>query len=100
MTNNEIEAARIAITRHMQRRGKVWICIFPDKPYSKKPLEVRMGKGKGNNEGWVCPVKPGRMMFELTGCSEVVAREALARAAQKLRVRSRMVSRESAGGEL
>ncbi|RMD77610.1 MAG: 50S ribosomal protein L16 [Lentisphaerae bacterium] len=94
ITNNQIEAARIAITRHMQRRGQVWIRIFPHKPITKKPLEVRMGKGKGNVETWVAVVRPGTVLFEITGCSEIVAREAFSRAANKLPVRCRMLERE------
>ena len=100
ITNRSIEAARIAMTRHIKRGGKVWIRIFPDKPYTKKPLEVRMGKGKGNPEGWVAVVKPGRMMFELEGVPEDVARRALALAAAKLPVTCKFVMRERAqGGE-
>lgn len=82
------------MTRHMKRRGKVWIRIFPDKPISKKPLEVRMGKGKGAPDQWVAVVKPGRVMFEIEGCTEAVAKEALARAAQKLAVRCKFLTRE------
>ena len=93
ITNQQIEAARVAITRHMQRRGQVWIRMFPDKPISKKPLETRMGKGKGNPETWVAVVKPGRVVFEIKGCSDVVARGAMARAASKLGLRCRMVTR-------
>ena len=93
ITARQIEAARITMTRHMKRKGKVWIRVFPDKPISKKPLEVRMGKGKGNPEEWVAVVKPGRVMFEIEGCSESVARGALSLAAQKLPVRCRMVTR-------
>ena len=101
VTNRQIEASRVAMTREMKRGGKVWIRIFPDKPVTKKPLEVRMGKGKGNPEGWVAVVKPGRMMFEMEGVPEVVARRALQLAAAKLPVRSRIVVRERAhaGGE-
>ena len=101
ISNRAIEAARIAMTRHIKRGGKVWIRIFPDKPVTKKPLEVRMGKGKGNPEGWVAVVKPGRMMFELEGVPEEIARRALQLAAAKLPVRSRIVVRERAhaGGE-
>jgi large subunit ribosomal protein L16 len=100
ISNRSIEAARIAMTRHIKRGGKVWIRIFPDKPVTKKPLEVRMGKGKGNPEGWVAVVKPGRMMFELEGVAEDVARRALELAAAKLPVRCRIVVRERAhGGE-
>ncbi len=91
--NNQIEAARVAITRHMKRRGKVWIRLFPDKPITKKPLETRMGKGKGNTEGWVARVKPGRVLFEASGCSETVAREAMSLAANKLAVRCKFLSR-------
>ena len=86
ITARQIEAARIAMTRHMKRKGQVWIRIFPDKPISKKPLEVRMGKGKGNPDQWVACVKPGRVMFEITGCSFNVAQEALSRAVNKLPV--------------
>ena len=100
ITNRQIEAARVALTRHIKRGGKVWIRIFPDKPVTKKPLEVRMGKGKGNPEGWVAVVKPGRMMFELEGVPEPIARRALELAAAKLPVRCRIVVRERApGGE-
>ena len=100
ISNRSIEAARIAMTRHIKRGGKVWIRIFPDKPITKKPLEVRMGKGKGNPEGWVAVVKPGRMMFELEGVPEPIARRALELAAAKLPVRCRIVIRERAhGGE-
>jgi large subunit ribosomal protein L16 len=93
VTNNQIEAARVAINRHMKRRGKVWIRLFPYKPVTKKPLEVRMGKGKGNVEGWVAPVKPGRVLFEVSGCSETVAREAFSLAANKLSLRCKFLSR-------
>ncbi len=93
--NNQIEAARVAITRHMKRRGKVWIRLFPDIPITKKPLETRMGKGKGNTEGWVARVKPGRVLFEASGCTETVAREAMALAANKLAVRCKFLVRES-----
>ncbi len=89
----EIEAARRAITRHIKRAGRVWIRVFPDVPVSSKPAEVRMGKGKGSPEFWVCRVKPGRIMFELDGVSPVVARGALERAAAKLRVQTRLVAR-------
>jgi large subunit ribosomal protein L16 len=95
ITNNQIESARVAINRHMQRKGQVWIRFFPDKPISKKPLEVRMGKGKGNPESWVAVVKPGRVLFEVSGCSEIVAQEAFARAANKLPVECKMLKRES-----
>jgi large subunit ribosomal protein L16 len=93
ITNRQIEAARVAITRHIRRGGKVWINIFPDKPYTKKPAETRMGSGKGNPEGWVAVVKPGRVMFELSGVAEQTAREAMRRAAMKLPVKSKFVTR-------
>ena len=94
VSNRQIEAARIAMTRHIKRGGKVWINIFPDKSYTKKPAETRMGSGKGSPEGWVAVVKPGRVMFELSGVSEDVAREAMLRAAHKLPVKCRFVTRE------
>ena len=94
ITARQIEAARVAMTRHIKRGGKVWVNIFPDKPYTKKPAEVRMGSGKGNPEGWVAVVKPGRVMFELAGVNEEQAREALRLAANKLPVRTRFVTRE------
>jgi large subunit ribosomal protein L16 len=93
ITNRQIEAARVAMTRHIRRGGKVWINIFPDKPVSKKPAETRMGSGKGNPEFWVAVIKPGRVMFELSGVSEAVAREAMLRAAHKLPVKSKFVAR-------
>ena len=93
ITNRQIEAARIAVNRYMKREGKVWIRIFPDKPYTKKPQEVRMGKGKGAPEGFVAVVKPGRIMFELEGVPDAVAKEALRLAAQKLPVRTKVVTR-------
>ena len=100
ISNRSIEAARIAMTRHIKRGGKVWIRIFPDKPVTKKPLEVRMGKGKGNPEGWVAVVKPGRMMFELEGVPEDVARRAMELAAAKLPVKCKFIVRARAqGGE-
>ena len=95
VTNRQIEAARIAMTRKIRRGGKVWINLFPDKPFTKKPAETRMGSGKGSPEGWVAVVKPGRVMFELSGVSEPLAREALRLAAQKLPVRTRFVKREA-----
>ena len=95
VTNRQIEAARIAMTRKIRRGGKVWINLFPDKPFTKKPAETRMGSGKGSPEGWVAVVKPGRVMFELSGVPEPLAREALRLAAQKLPVRTRFVKRES-----
>jgi large subunit ribosomal protein L16 len=94
LTSRQIEAARIAITHHVKRGGRVWIRIFPDKPITKKPLETRMGKGKGSPEGWVSVVKPGRVLYEIKGVSEEMAREALRRAAHKLPVRTRVISRE------
>jgi large subunit ribosomal protein L16 len=90
----QIEAARVALTRHIKRGGKVWIRIFPDKPITKKPAETRMGKGKGSPEGWVAVVKPGRVMFEVEGIEESLARHALNLAAAKLPLRSRFVKRE------
>ena len=93
LTARQIEAARRAITRHMKRAGRVWIRVFPDVPVSKKPIEVRMGKGKGTPELWVCRVKPGRIMFEIDGVSVQVAREALALAAAKLSVKTRFIER-------
>lgn len=90
----QIEAARKAIVREMKRKGKLWIRVFPHKPYSKKPLEVRMGKGKGDVAGYVAVVKPGRIMFEISGVDEEIAREALRKAAQKLPVLTKVVSRE------
>ncbi len=98
ITNRQIEAARVALTREMKRGGKVWIRLFPDKPITKKPAETRMGKGKGNPESWVAVVRPGRIMFELEGVAEDVARSALRRAAAKLPVRTRFVRREDAQG--
>jgi len=94
ISNRQIEAARVTLTRTMKRGGKIWIRIFPDKPITKKPAETRMGKGKGNPEGWVAVVKPGRVMFELEGVDEKVAREALKLAAAKLPVATRFVTRE------
>src|SRR6201990_3262823 len=98
LTNRQIEAARIAMTRKIKRGGKVWINVFPDKPYTKKPAETRMGKGKGSPEGWVAVVKPGRVMFELGGVPEPLAKDALRLAAQKLPIKSKFVRRE--GGDL
>jgi len=94
ITNRQIEAMRVAVTREMKRGGKVWIRIFPDKPITKKPAETRMGKGKGNPEGWVAVVKPGRVLLELDGIEEPLARVALELAAAKLPVRSKFVRRE------
>ena len=96
ITNRQIEAARIAMTRHIKRGGKVWIRIFPDKPYTKKPAETRMGKGKGNPEGWVAVVRPGRVLFEMSAVDETLAREAMARAASKLPIKSKFIVREDA----
>ena len=93
ITNRQIEAARIAMTRQMRRGGKVWITIFPDKPITKKALGTRMGSGKGAPEGWVAVVKPGRIMFEIDGVSEEVAKEALRLAQHKLPIRTKIVSR-------
>ena len=95
ITNRQIEAARIAMTRKMRRGGKVWINVFPDKSFTKKPAETRMGSGKGSPEGWVAVIKPGRVMFELSGVPEPLAREALRLAAQKLAVKTKIVTRES-----
>src|SRR6059036_1525200 len=92
----QIEAARVAMTRHIKRGGKVWINIFPDKPYTKKPAETRMGSGKGSPEGWVAVVKPGRVMFEMSGVPESLAREAMRLAGHKLPVRTKVVTREEA----
>jgi large subunit ribosomal protein L16 len=95
VTNRQIEAARIAMTRKIRRGGKVWINVFPDKPFTKKPAETRMGSGKGNPEGWVVVVKPGRVMFELAGVPEPLAKEALRLAGQKLPIKTRFVKREA-----
>ena len=96
ITNRQIEAARVAITRHIRRGGKVWINIFPDKPVTKKPAETRMGSGKGNPEGWVAVVKPGRILFELSYNDPAVAKAAIDRAIQKLPIKARFVAREEA----
>ena len=98
VTNRQIEAARVAITRFIKRGGKMWIRVFPDKPVTKKPAETRMGKGKGSPEGWVAVIKPGRVMFELAGVPEPLAREALRLAGQKLPLKTKFVRRE--GGDL
>ena len=95
ITNRQIEAARIAMTRKIKRGGKVWINVFPDKTYTKKPAETRMGSGKGSPEGWVAVIKPGRVMFELAGVEEQLAKEALRLAGQKLAVKTKIVTRES-----
>ena len=96
LTSRQIEAARIAITRHVKRGGKVWIRIFPDKPITKKPAETRMGKGKGSPEAWVAVVKPGRVLFELEGVTRDIAEKAMALAAAKMPVRTKFVMREEA----
>ena len=93
ISNRQIEAARIAITRHAKRGGKVWIRIFPDRPFTKKPAETRMGKGKGSPEGWVAVVRPGRILYEVEGLSDEVAREALRLASQKLSIKTKVVTR-------
>jgi large subunit ribosomal protein L16 len=93
ITNRQIEAARIAMTRHIKRGGKVWITVFPDKPVTQKPAETRMGSGKGNPEHWVAVVKPGRVMFELSGVTEPIAREAMRLAMHKLPIKTRFVVR-------
>lgn len=94
ITNRQIESARVAITRHIKRGGKVWIRIFPDKPITQKPAETRMGKGKGNVEGWVAVVKPGRVMFELEGVTEEIAQKAMKLGAAKLPIKCKFVVRE------
>jgi large subunit ribosomal protein L16 len=94
ITARQIEAARRAMTRHIKRGGKIWIRVFPDKPITKKPLEVRMGKGKGNVEYWVAQIQPGRMLYEMEGVSEEIAREAFALAAAKLPLKTTFVSRQ------
>jgi large subunit ribosomal protein L16 len=99
ITNRQIEAARIAMTRYMKRGGKVWINIFPDKPVTQKPAETRMGSGKGNPEKWVAVIKPGRVMFEIAGVSEDVAKEAMRLAAHKLPIKCKFVTRADSGGE-
>ena len=103
LTNRQIEAARIAMTRHIKRGGKVWITVFPDRPLTKKPAETRMGSGKGNPEFWVAVVKPGRVMFEIGGIDEATARQALKLAASKLPLRTKIYTRdqliEKNGGE-
>src|SRR5579863_9121920 len=97
ITNRQIEAAHIAMTRKIRRGGKVWINVFPDKPFTKKPAETRMGSGKGSPEGWVAVVKPGRVMFELAGVPETLARDAMRLAAHKLPVKTKFVTREEEG---
>lgn len=98
ITNRQIEAARIAMTRYIKRGGKVWITIFPDKPVTEKPAETRMGSGKGSPEHWVAVVKPGRVMFELAGVAEETAKEAMRLAAHKLPIKTRFVQRHELGG--
>lgn len=93
ITSRQIEACRRTIVRHIKRRGKVWVRIFPDKPYTKKPAETRMGKGKGSVEDWVCVVKPGRVMFEMQGIPEEIAAEALGLAAYKLPIKTKFIRR-------
>ncbi|MDY6794470.1 MAG: 50S ribosomal protein L16 [Actinomycetota bacterium] len=99
VTARQIEAARVAITRHVKRSGKVWINIFPDKPVSKKPAETRMGSGKGNPDHWVAVVKPGRVMFELSGVQDAVAQEAMRRASHKMPMKCRFIRRETMDGD-
>jgi large subunit ribosomal protein L16 len=99
VTSRQIEAARVAITRSIKRGGKVWIRVFPDKPYTKKPAETRMGTGKGSPEGWVAVVKPGRVLFELEGISKLAAQSAMKLGASKLPVRTRFIERRELGGE-
>jgi large subunit ribosomal protein L16 len=94
VTNRQIEAARIAMTRHIKRGGKVWINVYPDRPLTKKPAETRMGSGKGSPEWWIANIKPGRVLFELAGVNEVIAREALTRAIHKLPLKARIIKRE------
>lgn len=95
VTNRQIEAARIAMTRHIKRGGKVWVNIFPDRPLTKKPAETRMGSGKGSPEWWVANIKPGRVLFELSGVNEQLAREAMNRAIHKLPMKARFIVREA-----
>jgi large subunit ribosomal protein L16 len=97
LDTKQIEAARVAITRHMKRRGKVWIRIFPDKSYTKKPLETRMGKGKGPVESWVAVIRPANVLFEVDGVTEAIAREGLRLAADKLPIRTKFISRHKLG---
>ena len=99
VTSRQIEAARVAITRALKRGGKMWIRVFPDKPYTKKPAETRMGKGKGAPEGWVAVVKPGRVMFELEGIAKNLAQDAMTLGASKLPIRTRFVERHELGGQ-
>ncbi len=99
ITANQIEAARVAMNRYMKRGGKVWIKIFPDKPVTKKPAETRMGSGKGSPEFWVAVVKPGRVLFEIAGVDEAVAREAIRLASHKLPCKTKFIARENTGAE-
>jgi len=99
VTGRQLEAARVAITRSIKRGGKMWIRVFPDKPYTKKPAETRMGTGKGSPEGWVAVIKPGRILFELEGISRASAQEAMKLGASKLPIRTRFVDRHELGGE-
>ena len=99
VTNRQIEAARVAMTRFIKRGGKIWVRVFPDKPITKKPQETRMGKGKGAPEGWVAVVKPGRVLFELEGISKTAAQEAMKLGASKLPIRTRFVDRHVLGGD-
>ena len=99
ITSNQIEAARVAMTRYIKRGGQVWIKIFPDKPITEKPAETRMGSGKGSPEYWVAVVKPGRVMFEIAGVDESIAREAMRLAANKLPIKCKFVSKQEMGGE-
>jgi large subunit ribosomal protein L16 len=99
LSNRQIEAARVAVTRHVKRTGKVWVRVFPDKPVTKKPAETRMGSGKGNPEGWAAVVKAGRILFELGGVSPQLAREALHLGGHKLPIKVRVISRAIGGGE-
>jgi large subunit ribosomal protein L16 len=99
VSSRQIEAARVAITRSIKRGGKMWIRVFPDKPYTKKPAETRMGTGKGSPEGWVAVVKPGRVLFELEGISKQAAQGAMKLGASKLPMRTRFVERQELGGE-
>lgn len=96
LTSHQIEAARVAVTRHMKRRGQLWLRVFPDKPITKKPLETRMGKGKGNLEDWAAVVKPGNLVLEMSGCPVAIAKAALSRAASKLPLRCKMLTRHGA----
>jgi large subunit ribosomal protein L16 len=100
MTNRQIEAARRAMTRHVRRGGQIWIRVFPDKSYTKKPAETRMGSGKGSPEGWVAVIKPGRILFEMSGVSAETAKEAMRLAAHKLPIRTRFVQKEEVGTEV